>query len=214
MEHNVNIRWSIEKKVWREYMHKFINIDCFFIEGTVPIEEFQTIQTEAIENMVPGIYHKSLIALKELKDTYDFYLRTNLSSFVNFNTLSKLLNELRNREIFYGGPCDPANWVSGTSIVMSSKVVSILVKYGFQNKYYNDKNTPDDVLIGKVLKDQKIFCDPRQYHFLHTWNYSHSYNQNMKEIIRNDKSIYRLKTQNISQYKNLSRKLLKNIYKK
>ena len=91
IELNTNLRWSIEKKVWEKYMHTFINIDCFFIEGKVQIENFKTIQTDVEENIVPGIYQKTLVALKELDQKYDFYVRTNLSSFVNFYTLSRIV---------------------------------------------------------------------------------------------------------------------------
>ena len=72
------------------------NIDIFFLESdtnlpknTVKIVK-NTVYCGIDESYIPGILHKTLLAIKYLP-TYDFYIRTNLSTIVDGNELNNFL---------------------------------------------------------------------------------------------------------------------------
>lgn len=157
-----NKRWKMEKEIWKKYMNKNKNIDCYFIEcdnfNNVDIKN-NLIKSKCKDSLIPGIYHKTLLSLKQIQDKYDFYIRTNLSTFINLDNLLYQIEKIKKEKYIYTGIIGHITdnnlnlkYVSGMSMVINNNIVKLLLKYGFPEKYYNSK-LHDDVVIGQVFQD-------------------------------------------------------------
>lgn len=118
------------------------------------------------ETYVPGITDKTKKAIQYFKDDYNKYnylIRTNVSTIINFDLL---VNELDKTPIDYGSGLTwhlekvvlendkreviyDVNYASGTSIIMSRKVVDKLI----QNIENIKLDTIDDVALGIFVKE-------------------------------------------------------------
>ena len=93
------------------------------------------------------------------------------------------------------------------------KVEKVLVDNGKKDKYFYDTQTVDDVLIGDVLLDNNIDCDTEATHNIsYVWDYSSSYDNNLKEIIRKNSCIIRLRNDNIEEYNKVCNRLFQKFY--
>ena len=208
-----NNRWNIEKDVWEKYADTFSNITCFFIECD-NTECFETMTLKCYESYIPGIYQKSLNSLKEIGDDYDFYIRGNLSTFYIFEYLNNYLQNIpQNIPVYTGGKIWRNNFVSGTSIVLNKLARNVLIKYGFEKKYYENTIIPDDVLISNVLLDNNIKISKNiKNDNLYFWHYNEYYDLNLQTIKKHKCPFLRLKTENIDKYKQITDKLLNEYY--
>ena len=119
------------------------------------------------ESKIPGILDKTIKAFEYIQpnlDDYDYVVRSNISTIINFDLLKK---QLMNKHIDYGGGImwdlqwlhpeggviDKTHWnkkfASGTSIILSSK----LVKRILENKQHIQYDLIDDVAIGVLIHD-------------------------------------------------------------
>jgi len=163
------------------YYSKFSNIDTYYIsyksyknyknkeenEENEENEEKNVKYFEGEESIVPGVLDKTIKALlhfsSDIKDKYDYVIRTNISTLIDYKKLNILLSE---EQIDYGGGLvNTLNWldppsginsrkyfgtkfVSGTCIIMSKDVVlSLLSKRNFLNY-----TIIDDVSIGILFR--------------------------------------------------------------
>lgn len=146
-----------------------------------------------------SILEKTLLTLYiSRRFNYNFVVRSNISSIIDFDMLDLYL-----REFDYSGPLMYKNdllnnnitFASGTCIIMSRKFVNILIDYT-KNKFIDDINTlPDDVYIGLVAKKTKvkIFIPEETYLINNSFNI-------LKEF--NGYIVYRFKT--IDRYKDVN----------
>lgn len=111
----------------------------------------------------PHMVLKFLKALQRLDETqYDYILRVNLSTFIHFDILSKFLATTP-RVKFAGGytmsfpitnwrlnPVDPIEFISGTCMVFSKDVISMLktIEYDYYVLYEHN----DDVVLSYLVK--------------------------------------------------------------
>jgi len=94
-------RWEQEKNIWLKSIknNKFTNIDIFFLESSDDVQpntasiKNNTIYCGITDSYIPGILHKTLLALKVLPK-YDFYVRTNLSTVVDYKELNSFLQTI------------------------------------------------------------------------------------------------------------------------
>lgn len=92
--------YDIFTHIWMQYMHKFPEVKSFFlyadesIDNDLYIDEY-SITYKDKESYIPGILFKTLAAKKFCKKylSYNYILRTNLSSFVHIPRLLKYLDE-------------------------------------------------------------------------------------------------------------------------
>lgn len=93
---------------WREYMNGFPNVKSYFLYSDESIQSDMVIDEDSIiykdsESTVPGIFKKTIAAMSFCQKhlSYDYILRTNLSSFLH---IPRLLNFLSNqsKELFAG----------------------------------------------------------------------------------------------------------------
>ena len=160
-----NDRWDFEKNNWLNVIKKnkikYPNIDFFFIKCSDKNEidfKSNTIQCKCIESFNPGIFQKTILSLKQLENSnkkYDFYIRTNLSTFFVFKNLVPKFSILDYKnEYIYSGQnmiIDNIKYISGTSIIMNNLSVKKLIKVGENSIYFNNTKYLDDVIIGKIL---------------------------------------------------------------
>ena len=119
------------------------------------------------ESKIPGILDKTIKAFEYIQpylDKYDYVVRSNISTIINFDLLKE---QLMKTPIEYGGGLafnlqwlhpesgviDKTHWnkkfASGTSIILSNS----LVKRILDNKQYIQYDLIDDVAIGVLIHD-------------------------------------------------------------
>jgi hypothetical protein len=179
------------RKVWRSYMNSNPNIESYFIQYR---DGPQAIEGDIFwlpgKESFPGIITKTLDSLDYFlnKGSYDFIVRTNMSSLWNFNALLKHLETLPNEKVYNGviGTNMGINFVSGSGFIMSPDVARLLVE---NRKLAECVKIIDDVDIGYALNKLEIECssgkrtdfysremynnssyDPLAYHYRIKWN--------------------------------------------
>ena len=186
-------RYLNEREIWEKYADKNKNVDCYFLECDKK-EYYETLKNDCNESHIPGIYQKTILSLKNLEKDYDFYIRTNTRMFFIFDNLLKQLKSLkRDKPYLYGEYCAKGighdltlpqyiNWAPGWLFVLNKKTKDLIVKKGFDKKYYSAK-IPDDVLLGQVLTDNGVKCDKDStVDFNAWWDYNKSFEENIKNI--------------------------------
>lgn len=149
--------YAHHREVWRMYRKSHPDFDCYFIEYRplvfVPTLTSDTLVLRGIERY-GTILGKTLEALEYFlrRRSYDYVLRTNLSSVWDFVNLRRYLDTLP-REGVYRGQCgvNPdtgIQFASGAGILMSADVTKALL-----NHQQVARTLPafDDVAIAKAL---------------------------------------------------------------
>jgi hypothetical protein len=151
-----------EQKVWRAYMHlnpKYV--ESYFIKAdphlVTPFEiDEDVIRTRGDENLIPGVFNKTLLAFEALYHRlheFKYVIRTNLSSFYVFPRLIKFLETLP-RERCYAGYFAPTwKFTNGHGIILSSDLVALMLQN--ENELFNN-SAIDDRAIGAFLHRRKI----------------------------------------------------------
>jgi hypothetical protein len=125
------------------------------------------------ESVVPGILNKTIRAIeicKELNIDFDFIVRTNISTVVNFPALQQLLiRDRHNNRIQYAGQKKVIDWldppsglvdetffnipfVTGICIILSRNIVNLLL----DSKDSINYSLIDDVAIGEFMYKKGI----------------------------------------------------------
>jgi hypothetical protein len=115
------------------------------------IEQEDHIYMKGVESIKPGILIKTKYALDYInnKYSYDYVIRTNLSSFWDLNNLLKFKNYLPYQNLCCGHL--PFNsFISGTGIIMSTDVSKKITPLMNENISYND-----DIYISNLLTNCK-----------------------------------------------------------
>lgn len=137
------------------------DVECYFIEFSplvfMPTLTKDTLYVRGTENYY-NITRKTMLALEYFlsKSTYDYVIRTNLSSVWIFSKMLTFLHTLP-RTLHYGGVVavhERVPYVSGTCITMSYDVAKILLQY--KNIAYAN-NLVDDADIGVALYHAGIY---------------------------------------------------------
>lgn len=166
------------KRLSSLYYKQFDNVKTIYYKFTSSIENDIEIEKDVLhikgnESHTPGILFKTLKAFQyavDLNEDFDYVIRTNISTVVNFDLLMKKI--LHNSTIYYGGilcqlKCIAKNsgidhkyqnmpYVSGLGIILSMDALRFVV----YNNHLIDLNVIDDVAIGILFytyrKDIKI----------------------------------------------------------
>jgi hypothetical protein len=193
---DIKERFKYEKAIWLKNIPKDYRLSVTFLYCDDNSNEDYLLNTgtaKQVNNFVtgackesyrPGIYIKTLRALSWLQGKYDYYVRTNLSTFIRFNSLFDILSNFpTNVRAATGG------WMgwgfSGTSIVMNSLACDYLLDQDIGSQ--NWLKMPDDVAISKILmKDCKIL---KNTDILYWWSEKLSYHKNMT-LIKNQNAAF------------------------
>lgn len=200
-----DIRWNLEKNIWIQYFKPKKQISLELIECDDVIEPFLVNKYQCIESFTPGIFQKTILSIQSNLNKYDWFVRTNLSTFVIQERLQTYINFLRinttQPTIYHGVYCHADSWVGGWGIIMNKSAVEILVQEGLKKSNFWAKKA-DDVLIGNILKKQKIYCNTpyNKSPLSYIWDYSLTIDKNISEINKRPTVIFiRMTNRNIER---------------
>lgn len=155
-------------QTWKKYMHKFSNIKFYFLHSRNDMDEVlfvdddeNTIFYNSDETYIPGIFLKTIYSMNYCHNNfnYDYLIRTNISTFFDFITLLKYLdNQPRNN--FVGGTYGfyyDIKYINGTCIIISNNIVDKILKDIFKEDELEKKtishiyHLPDDIIIAYLI---------------------------------------------------------------
>ena len=184
-----HIRWNLEKDKWLRYFNPKENISFELIECDNNLKESFISKYRCNESVKPGIFQKTILSIQSNINEYDYFIRTNLSTFVIQKRLISYINKLKNKNVYNGVFCKTnENWIGGWGIILNKETSKILIKEAYNKQYFYNKSIPDDVLMGKILKDVGVKCDTTRLGYI--WNYSLSIDENIKAIQKNSNAIF------------------------
>ena len=99
----------------------------------------------------------TILGISRNLGTYDYFVRTNLSTCIDCKRLLRMVASLDKGGIMYTGgrrmTHNGITYISGTSIILNNKGASFLVKKYTENKQkYDALHEFDDVVIGEIMK--------------------------------------------------------------
>lgn len=186
---NNNSRWNIEKNNLLTNFKPKNNINLELMEcGKVKETFVQNYQCN--ESFRPGIFQKTILSLKSNIDKYDYFVRTNLSTFIIQSRLQSYLKNINNKDVYDGVNCHD-NWIAGWGIILNKNTSKLLLKDGIKNESFNSGKA-DDVLIGHIMRNNSIKCynntnNTNNNHLGYFWKYNLSFEENIK-LINNKKN--------------------------
>ena len=217
-------RWIYEKRCWEKYMNCHPDIDVYFLEYGESNIKGNTIFVP-YDGFNAGIYKKTIYGMKMLEKTYEFYLRTNLNTFVIFDNILSLIDRIKCKHDmnlpFYGGKMWVRNnrvlfnrdlfyFASGMCTFMNYKAVQKLMMYGFQDKY-TLSNFADDIIIGLVYKDLNIKPTPYE-HMKYDWKFGKCFDYNIKMLNTNIEQCCVRTVRSHNENHNINASLIKHFY--
>ena len=154
-------------QIQKEYIKSYSgnNITFYFYCYKEDLEEEYIIEDnmiyiKGVESYVPGILEKTMKAFEITKNMeYDFLLRSNISTVVDYSKLNEVLYEIPDNVIYAGGSCRIHTWldpdygihnvynipfVIGSSIILKKEGVDKLI----ENKFLLDETIIDDFAFG------------------------------------------------------------------
>lgn len=198
------------KNIQMKYVNNNEHIDYYFIT----FKTFMSKNVEIINNIIyvkgvetaMNILEKTIVALDYLinikKNTYDYIIRTNISTIFNYTLLIQYLHSIPQNDIYIGGIFFKLAWLDykygindykidlyslqnlyyfqGTGITMSFDVVQCIL----QNKINLKYDIIDDVAIGLFIKNYIPKAYSRMLEIPHM-KYSKNCFTNEAVIIRN-----------------------------
>ena len=198
------------RKVWKKYMNIDETIKVYFVYGKIDnIHELYLYdnKTDLIFQHIPESYpvyiNKTIEAMKVIDSlhTYDYFIRTNLTTFWDFKKLHLHLNDLPNNNCYSGdGPLPGYNsngyYVSGTDTIVTSEMIKSIII----NQHLVDYNHVEDGAMGKffhmilgapILPNRICFFDD-----IISKNEVDKIKSRVEEAVKNGKDHYRVKTLN------------------
>ena len=145
--------YNDHREVWSKYMNSNPQIDCYFMQyrdGPQAVEG-NTIWLEG-EESIQKIISKTIDCMDYFltKQSYDFVVRTNLSSVWNFNVLLKYLETLPRDKVYNGfvGNYKNVRYGSGSGYIMTPDICRVLIENRTIAESYPEL---DDVAVGYTL---------------------------------------------------------------
>jgi hypothetical protein len=142
--------YNEHKEAWRSYMRSFSNLDTYFLEMGETLGVSGDVFTCPGTESYRDIILKTVAAFKWFPiKSYDYVLRTNLSSLWHFPRLLKHIETLPQKGVYAGfqGTRDGVPFASGAGILMSSDVVTRILHHESE---LLSVNIMDDVDIGTL----------------------------------------------------------------
>ena len=149
------------RKVWKAYMKMDPSIKVFFVYGNISEEDKLDDYDKESDIIFPDIPEgwpifitKTFHAMKLIHQTYmyDFFIRTNLSTFWDFKNLHLHLNDLPTKNCYSGdGPLPGYNsdgyYLSGTDTIVTPEMIDSMIR----NENHIDFNLVEDAAMGKYF---------------------------------------------------------------
>jgi hypothetical protein len=134
------------------YFNKFNEqIKFFFIEyksdlSSDIIEDGNTLYVNGVESYIPGMYHKTMKSIEYINNNYsfDYIVRTNLSTFWHIPNLLNLVNNIPKEKFACGYAFQ--GFITGTGIIITRDVGVLL----YTNQ--SDRGIHEDVAISMNIQ--------------------------------------------------------------
>jgi hypothetical protein len=155
-----------------ELSHQMRDLDAYLVFGQTRLDgldldrEDCLVYPECEENLVPGIFDKTVRALGDRGDSYDFTFRTNLSSFLDLGRLHRLVENCPTEGVYASATFDLypgtiGRRVSHHRFIAFGSGCGFLLSRDLAKRLYERSRTvgrkrdrhPDDVVIGHLLGD-------------------------------------------------------------
>lgn len=197
------------RKIWKAYMNVDPTIKVCFVYGKLHendiLEDFDErsdfIFSDIKEQDFPFVIEKTIRAMQliDAKLSYDFFIRTNLSTFWDFKKLHLHLNDLPTKNCYSGdGPLPGYNssgyYLSGTDTIVTPDMIHSIIN----NKQLVDYKAVEDAAMGKyfhgILGSPML---PNRICFFEDIKSINEINKIQNRIIdatNNNKNHYRVKT--------------------
>jgi hypothetical protein len=159
-----------------ELQNNYISDNFYFIsfkELPKPLEyiiENNIIYISGKESYVPGILQKTIAAMdiitNKLKIDYDFLIRTNVSTYINFHNINNFIKNFNSKDCIFMGEENSLQWTNidygvvdnnyfgtnyyqGVLIIFSKKLVQIILNNSLNLNY----SIIDDVSLGLFVNN-------------------------------------------------------------
>lgn len=199
--------YAEHRRLWRSYATTHPDVTVYFLhqrsDVSAPYFDGDTIWTPGQE-CLERIFDKTIDAFKLISpDSYDFLVRTNLSSVWNFDKLIAFCKTLPTEKVFCGVLGNPG--ISGAGMILSPDVVSTFIAHSHEI----ERGMWDDVDFGRLaircgipsIPGQRY--DPRsEADVARCWN--HGYHFYLKDM--------RMGTRNVSNEVAVMQSLIAKIY--
>ena len=159
LSHNNNNINKI-KNIWikNNYLKKSDYYDFLFIEYNNDIEldyqiieNIKTLQIKGKDSIIPGCFNKTIKAIEIVKKIYNpkFILRTNISTYFNFNLLKNVINKIDNRNKEKIPLC-----ISGPILELETQNdLKIFIKNLNNSKLINTNHVKDKEMLDTILNE-------------------------------------------------------------
>ena len=170
-EHYAKMK-SITSEFYKTY-NAFVDTYYYYFDNTMSSNLYElqdnNLKIKGSETFIPGILDKTIKAFEYFKNTlntlnnldnYDYIIRSNISTVINFDKILNILSDKYYDYGFYLFNRQKYKFSSGTSILLSNKMIHFILN----NKNKLDYETIDDVAIGIILYeniDTLKFCNIR-----------------------------------------------------
>uniref|UniRef100_A0A6C0AQ00 Uncharacterized protein n=1 Tax=viral metagenome TaxID=1070528 RepID=A0A6C0AQ00_9ZZZZ len=188
--------YNENRTIIRSFMNSHPNIKTFFVrmnpDQTDPVRLIgDVLMCRGTESFIPGILEKTLTSMEYcLRNiSFDFCIRTNLSSFWNFKELlhssttfpkegfvSAHLGQYNETKAL-GTPYYGVTFPSGSGYICSRDIIELYTA----NRSSFIMDLPDDVAIGQFLLTKNIPINSGKRH-----DYTHNTHQISQDIVLND----------------------------
>jgi len=221
------------RNVWKRYINLYPAIKVFFVYGKLnqPLENRDSndiVYDDIVEHNIFATIQKSLIAMKYISCnySYDYLIKTNLSTFWNLNLIDNLLDKCP-KEICYAGGHDLSPFMiteplyqiiytklySGVCTILTPDIIELF----FKNLAKFNFTLPDDISLGLFMTDVKCntyTINERLYLEDYSILDSHIIQKEIDRGVQNNFVYYRVKNVNNREHTDLMiyNYLLKTIY--
>lgn len=157
------------KKIYQSYLYENSNIKVLFVYGKCNLYnrmDYDLVFDDIEENYYPGMITKTIRAFEYInqKYIYDFLIRTNLSTFWDFDRLTKRLDTLPTvdcltgtlRSCKYKGQSSP-QYIAGVNLILSYNLVEQLIK---NHNEVCSWDLPEDWSLSQFFIDRKLMPIP------------------------------------------------------
>ena len=147
------------RNVWKSYMKLDNQIKVYFVYGNsglelTDIDNDSDLIFENVHESYPVLIEKTIEAMKIIDEniSYDYFIRTNLSTFWDFQKLHLHLNDLPKTNCYSGdgplpGYTPDGYYLSGTDTIVSKEMINEIIN----NTDKVDYNTIEDQAMGKFF---------------------------------------------------------------
>ena len=169
-----NDHYDVFTKCWEEYMNKYTDVKSFFLYSDETIDSDILISKNAItykykEDYIPGILYKTIAGFFfcNKKMSYDYIVRSNLSSFIHIPRLLDYMEDKEKNNIVASN-VELIPLTSETNTIALNETISNL-KAIHENVIIPNNKIDDWKIYTKILSsfyNNEKYIDEKYFHFL------------------------------------------------